>query len=205
MKKARVLPTVFGTAALLLLLSHQKQAMAMTVSAGACSSSVIAVNYSPGWHIVSGAGMACVTGRVSVMLEYLDGQYQVASPARLADPLSALWVYFPDGATVALPADLPNGSGIDPENGSLDIFTTSLDPDGWYLVGNPSPYGPESFVTGIDDAVLYDDGNYVTTTAIPPGQGAWIYVSSNGPHIMSPSMVRTKIGVAVRIPVVPQP
>jgi hypothetical protein len=156
-------------------------ALALTVLAPAWMPRALAVNYAPGWNLVSGPEGSHLVGAEGEIytLQPGDAEYE-AFPADA--PLSGgygYWAYF------------PRGGWLEPAAGTSS-YTVTLLPGQWTLVGNP---GAELVmaVSGATAALVYVPGDgYVSVSVIPPGVGAWVLGSGRitlSPVETPPSML----------------
>lgn len=148
-------------------------ALALALLAPARAPLALAVNYAPGWNLVSGPEGSHLAGAEGAIytLQPGDAEYE-AFPADA--PLRGgygYWAYFPRGGWLEAAAGVPS-------------YSVMLLPDRWTLVGNPSAESVMS-VSGAVATLVYVPGDgYVSVSVIPPGVGAWVL--GDGPLMLSP-------------------
>ncbi len=148
-------------------------ALALALLAPARAPLALAVNYAPGWNLVSGPEGSHLAGAEGAIytLQPGDAEYE-AFPADA--PLRGgygYWAYFPRGGWLEAAAGVPS-------------YSVMLLPERWMLVGNPSAESVMS-VSGAVATLVYVPGDgYVSVSVIPPGVGAWVL--GDGPLMLSP-------------------
>lgn len=123
----------------------------------------LAVNYAPGWNLVSGPAGSHLVGAEGVIytLQPGDADYE-AFPADA--PLSGgygYWAYFPRGGWLEAAA-------------GTSRYTVTLLPGQWTLVGNPSAEATAVLSGALAVLVYVPSDGYVSVGVIPPGVGAWV-------------------------------
>ncbi|HZQ34927.1 MAG TPA: hypothetical protein VFD32_03265 [Dehalococcoidia bacterium] len=152
----------------------------------------LAVNYAPGWNLVSGPEGSHLVGAVGGIytLQPGDADYE-AFPAD--SPLRGgygYWAYF------------PQGGWLEPTRGTPSYSVTLL-PGQWTLVGNPSAEVVVTVSHGVAALVYVPSDGYVSVGVIPPGVGAWVLGSGKltlGPAEAPPT---PPLPAAPLLPVVP--
>jgi len=126
------------------------------------TSHVFAITYGAGWNLVAGPEGSRLSGASGSVFTMQPGDTDYESfPAD--SPLHGGWGYW---------ANFPSGGGIT-LNPGLSNYSVASVPEQFIMIGNPS----QSVVTisGADIAYTYTPrGGYQASTAIPPGQGAWV-------------------------------
>lgn len=140
---------------------------------------VVTVSFPPGWNLVGRPVGSCLVGAVDptyfIPFGNTDSSDYIAGSVRNARGAGGDWAYFPTGGSIQLAA----GSQL-----ATSTVSFAAQPGGWYLVSDPSPYGPAAPVDGVDQNLTYDPatGAYVEESEIPVGHGAWIHAKDGPLH-----------------------
>jgi len=121
------------------------------------------VSYAAGWNIVAGPTGSTITGNSGPLYSFQPGDtaYQVDPAGSPLTGGAGAWAYFNSGTTTTI--GLVNAGSV-----SVQL------PAGQYvMIGNAGD--TPATVSGADSVLIYSpsSGNYVQTTQLAAGQGAW--------------------------------
>src|SRR5579875_243718 len=134
------------------------------------------VLYHAGFNIVGVPSGTILSSATAIYELSADGSsYEAVDPGQPLDGGEGYWAYFATDTTV----NIPDGS-----NAPVSVTAPAGQ---WQLVGDPSGTQPAT-VTGADAVYTYDPvaGQYVATTRLLPGQGAWAISLRGGTITIAP-------------------
>ena len=147
----------------------------------------VVIVYPTGWNLVgvpTNTTLSAAVGSLFTLFHPTDTAYTSVPPSLPLLGSEGYWAFFRSPATVTLA-----GSGA--QGGSVSL------PAGRFVqVGNPGTKVVS--LSGMDAALSYDpaNNNYLQTTTLGPGQGAWVFSRSGGAlsltaiGLPAPSMAR---------------
>lgn len=134
--------------------------------------------YQPGWNLVGGANGQTFPGAAGPLYTYQAGDtnYQILPQGTAIQAGKGYWAYFNGTTTVSLA----------PTSGSSTL-TISVPVNQYIMVGNPSQTQAVT-ISGADFVYIYDPSinNYVATTTLAPGRGAWVLSINGGTVTLAP-------------------
>lgn len=125
--------------------------------------SALAVNYAPGWNLVSGPDGSRLRGATGYLytLQPGDDGYETMPASAWLKGGYGYWAYFPGGGSLLA------GTGT-------SSYSPSLAPGEWAMIGNPSANAAATLV-GTTAALTYTpSAGYQSVDAVPAGAGAWV-------------------------------
>ena len=135
------------------------------------------ITYSAGWNLVGGPAGTVFTGAAASLFTFQanDVNYEtVAAATPLQANSRGFWAFFAVPSTVTLPLT------------TAQSVTVSLPPNQFVMIGNPT----DGAVTlkGADTVYTYNaaQGQYVNTTTLNAGQGAWVFSRGGGTLTLTP-------------------
>lgn len=150
-----------------------------TASPTATPTPGIPVTYAAGWNLAGGPSGTVLNGAAGSLFALRAGDTNYESfPANTG--LSGgigVWAYFPTATTVTLPLVSA------PASGGLQI---ALPANQYIMAGNP--FDGQATVSGADVVLSYNAaaGQYVQSTTLNPGQGAWVFSRNGGTLTIAP-------------------
>jgi hypothetical protein len=139
----------------------------ITVSGGgAILGQGIKVTYQPGWNLIAVPLNTTIPGPLGPLYTYQAGDttYEMVQNTQ---PGLGYWAFFSTPTTATLSA------------GSPQRVSLPLPAGQWVMVGNPGSF--PATVHGADMVYAYNPSTgYQQTTALQPGQGAWVFSASGG-------------------------
>lgn len=135
------------------------------------------VLYPTGWNIVAGATGQTFPGAAGPLYTFQTGDTNYETLPQ-GSPISAgrgYWAFFNGPTNVALIAS------------SQSSITVNAPAGQFIMVGNPSQTQTMT-VRGADVVYLFDPtaNNYVASTVLPPGKGAWVFSEAGATITISP-------------------
>lgn len=135
------------------------------------------ITYSAGWNLVGGPAGTVFTGAAASLFTFQanDVNYEtVAATTPLQANSRGFWAFFAAPSTVTLPLT------------TAQPVTVSLPPNQFVMVGNPTD-GPVT-LKGADTVYTYNaaQGQYVNSTTLNAGQGAWVFSRGGGTLTLTP-------------------
>ena len=123
----------------------------------------LAVNYSPGWNLVSGPEGSHLVGAEGQIytLQPGDAEYEAFPADSSLRGGYGYWAYFPRGGWLEAA-------------GGASRYAVTLLPGQWALVGNPSAEMIMTLSGALAALVYVPNDGYVSVSVIPAGVGAWV-------------------------------